>query len=679
MNSIYIKLILELIICVAAIVSAYINYKKLNKALFVASIVAAIAVLGVSFVINEVPPPQINRESDYSAIVLSADQPMTIEYQSSTDEYDGNKWIKYEKPLKLEKSTIIYARTRTLWFTSEVVSRAVYITDNGLLYFSTAEKPGDTIVSITATYNYKEPVANGEPGNHYEGYEIKKDDIKVVGINLEGEEKEIVDFTYSPRVLKSGKNTIKVEHYIADEISVDSLLYVNGDSPALIKLTAKYTGKNTYLGTVFDNNNLSVKGIYEDGTEKTVTGYSISQTEIKEGKNRVAISKDGVSTVVEIIGIDRETISENESEPNDELSEADDIDTNVNYSGTLKDDNDVDYYRLYLNRKGKINIKFSHSKIDDDNEFWNIALFSTEENNLLEFNSSGKNAETMSSSTRVGAGLYYVKVASRYSHCDERYKITIQYESEDSSYESEPNDDLSADAMNITPGKKYIGNLTNNSDVDYYKFSVSEKSKVWLDFSHDKINEDNTLWEVSLFGDSEGDLLKLYSTGENAKMSSECIRVPAGDYYVFIKSYYWCNLDYTFSVYAKKEGTNAESENNGDYSIATKINFDTGITGNLQSRDDIDFYTFTIKNTSSIKICFTHSILDNNYTFWKYELHSMNSGNAIANKDDTVTIGVRGDSAKNVTSVWDSIPPGTYYLKVYSQYYNNDDYVITVS
>ncbi len=678
MNNIYIYLFLEVIICIGAIVIAYMTYDK-KKSIFIASIIVALATLVGAFIFNEVPAPQIDRSSDYASIILSTDQRMTIEYKSSTDNYSNDKWTKYEEPIKLDKSTIIYARARTLWFTSEVVSRDVYITDNGLLYFSIVEQPGDTIVSITATYDYKDPVVNGEPGNHYEGYKIKKSDIKVVGVNLEGEEKEITDFTYTPCVLKHGKNTIKIEHFIADDISVDSMLYVNGDTPALIKLSAKYTGKNSYIGTILDSNNLLVKGIYEDATEKTITGYSISQNEIQDGKNKITVTKDNISTVVEITGIDRNTITENESEPNDELSEANDIDVNVNYSGTIKYDDDVDYYRLYLNTKGKINIKFAHPKLDDDNEFWNIALFSTEENNLIDFDSSGKNAETFSGSARVGSGIYYIRVTSKYSHSDEKYAMTVLFEEENDSYESEPNDDLSSQAMKITCGTQYTGNLTSNHDVDYYKFSISDKSKLWLDFSHDKINEEDTLWEVSVFGDSEDDLLKLQSSGESANMSSDCIRVPAGDYYICVKSYFWSNMDYTFSICTKKEGTNAESEDNGDYSLATKLNVGSSITGNLQSQEDSDFYTFAIKNKTSLQICFTHELTDNDSIFWKYELYSMDSSSAIPDENNNVTSKIRGDSAKNLITKWTSLPPGVYYIKVYSLSYSNSDYKLTIS
>ena len=273
MNSVIFKLICESVIFIVAIVAAIVSNKKDKKVAMVFAIITGIAAFASSFIINDVSKPHINRETDYSAIVLSVDEPLEIEYRISTNGDSSNEWIKYDKPFKLERSAIIYARAKTLWYTSEEEYRAAYLSENGLVYFGSAEEPGDTILSISASYNIKDPIANKQAGNHYDGYEIKNEDIKVTGITINGEEKEIKNYSYSPIILKIGKNTIKVEYSIADEMSISSNLYVNGDTPALIRLSSKYIGGNVYLDTKLDSTNFSVKGTYEDGTQKDVTGF----------------------------------------------------------------------------------------------------------------------------------------------------------------------------------------------------------------------------------------------------------------------------------------------------------------------------------------------------------------------------------------------------------------------
>lgn len=678
MNSVIFKLICESIIFIAAIITAIVSNKKDKKVLTIFAIIAAIAAFASSFIFNDVPKPNINREPDYSAVVLSADDGFDIEYRISTNGDSSNEWIKYDKPFKLERSAIIYARAKTLWYKSEEEYRAAYLSENGLVYFGSAEEPSDTILSISASYNIKDPIVNKQAGNHYEGYEIKKEDIKVTGITINGEEKEIKNFSYSPRILKLGKNTIKVEYSIADEMSISSNLYVNGDSPALIKLSSKYIGGNVYLDTKLDSTNFSVKGTYEDGTQKDISGFSVSPTEVKEGKNIITITKDGLSDTVEINAIDRETITENEVEPNDEISSANDIDVNVKYSGNLKDEDDVDYYRLYIKQKGNIYIKLSHPKIDDGGTFWNVSFLSQDEEPIVELNSTGKNVDTTSSKARVSAGVYYIKV-SNYYYSKEKYTISTLFEEEDDLYESEPNDDLNNEAMIIELDKKYTGNLTTEDDIDYYKFTLNEKRKVWIDYSHQKTSTRDTLWSLSLLGDSEGSILSLNSTGENANITSDGVRLPAGNYYLKIKDYYWSDMDYSFCINSKKEGDDFETEENNDYGTATKISINSSITGNLQSEDDVDFYRFDLKNSVSINISFSHEQFDSRDTYWCYQLYSAKSSEALKNDGDDTTVYIKGDSSNTISNNWSSLKSGTYFIKVYKYYYCNNDYTISLS
>ena len=678
MNSVILKLICESVIFIAAIITAIISNKKEKKAVMVFAIITGIAAFASSFIINDVSKPHIDRESDYSAIVLSVDEPLEIEYRISTNGDSSNEWIKYEGPFSLDKSAIIYARAKTLWYTSEEEYRAVYLSDNGLVYFGSAEEPSDTILSINATYNIKDPVINGQAGNHYDGYEIKKEDIKVTGITIKGEEKDIINFSYSPRILKLGKNTIKVEYSIADDISIDSNLYVNANSPELIKLSSKYIGGTVYLDTKLDSTNFNVKGTYEDGTQKEITGFSISPNEVKEGKNTITISKNGLSDKIEIIAIDRDTITENEVETNDEISSANDIDVNVKYSGHLYNEEDVDFYRLYIKQKGNIYIKLSHAKIDDSGTFWRVSLLSQEEKSILEIESNGKNVETTSSKARVSSGVYFIKV-SKYYYSNEKYTLSTLFEEEDDSFETEPNDDLNNQAMLIDLDKTYTGNLTTKDDIDYYRFTLSEKRKVWIDYSHPKTSTRDALWSLSLLGDFEGSILSFDSTGENADFTSDSVRLPAGNYYIKIKDYYWSDMDYSFCINSKKEGVEFESEDNGDYGVATKISINSTITGNLQTKADVDFYQFDLNNSSSINISFSHEQFDNRDTYWCYQLYSAKTSEAIKNDDNDTTVYIKGDSSSSISSNWSSLKSGTYYIKVYPYSYCNKDYTISLS
>lgn len=645
---------------------------KLN--LFITVAVSVSAVISIN-----VPDPEINRKSDYSAITISAQSLFGIKYQYSTDGEDSDEWKDYTEPFTPKQSGIIYARSKFFIYESyPSVSRDVYVAENGLVYFSAAEKPGETIVSIKADYICREASENKTAGNHYVAYEITKSDIKAVGTDLNGNEKEITDFTFSPKTIKSGKNDIKIEYFITDDIAIEAHLYINGDDPEMIKLDAKYTGGDFYLGDTLDNDDFIVNGVYEDGSIKALSEYSISYSDIKEGENEITITKGSLTDTVEITAVQPGTIFGSESESNDSLKTADEINVNKTYSGRLQNEEDVDYYKLRLDSKGKLSIKFTHPKFDEDRTFWTISLLSQNEDLQYELDSNGQAAETTSPNMRLNSGTYYIKVTGD-NYSSEKYSFTISFEEENDSYETEPNDNLSTQATSINTGKKYTGNIDSEDDIDYYRFTITEKSKVWIDFSHTKISESGTLWKISLFNDYNGSLIEMDSTGETARLSSDRLRLPVGNYYIKISGYHWSDFDYTFCVNSQTEGSEAESEPDDDHVTATPISFNSPVTGNLQSENDIDFYRFDLGSSTNIKISFNHSRFDDNGTFWKFELHSTNEDEALKNSEDENTISISGNSADNVSSVWYSIPAGTYYIKVFANHYNNSDYKLTLS
>ena len=328
----------------------------------------------------------------------------------------------------------------------------------------------------------------------------------------------------------------------------------------------------------------------------------------------------------------------------------------------LKENGDVDYYRLRIDKKGKIVIKLTHPKIDKSGDYWIVSLLSQSDNERVDLRASGTDAETNSSPVRVTPGTYYVKV-SQYNFSDEKYTMTVLFDEEDDSYESEPNDDLSNQAMNINLDQEYTGNLTNEKDVDYFKFSISEKRKVWIDFLHDKTSQGGTLWKIALLDDSDGAILTFDSTGENAKLTSDSVRLAPGNYYIRINDYYWSDMDYTFCVHSEQEGSDTENEDNGDYGTATVATIGSSIVGNLQSKNDVDFYRFDLSEAVTIKVIFTHNQIDSEEVFWRFELHSVESSEPIENDENQEIMKIKGNSSQDVISVWSSLPVGTYYLK----------------
>lgn len=672
--SIWVGIVLDGVAAVILILGAIVTFKKKEKLILGCGIIAAVIPFIISLVCVELPTPEITRKEDYSAIVLTASKGVKIEYQIRDN--GKEEWVKYQKPFKVKQNTIVYARTYMFWHKSQRVYRNVFVEDNGLIDFGGADIPKKSLKQLKASYTYKDP-QDDRAGNYYAGCEIAKNDIQVNGTDLDGNTTEVTDFTYSPQILQSGKNDIKISYTLVNGATINTHLYIEATQPKIIRLKADCKEKTWFSGVELSNDDLTVKGTYEDGTEKEVTGYALSETKIKQGKNKIVVTKDGLSVEVIINAVDKDSITEEEKENNDDINTANDIEINVRYTGRLQEEGDADYYKIQLEKKGKIVLRFKHAKIDSGYTYWQVYLLGMDETEKTGMDVTGEQSESVSSAVRVVPGTYYVRVTSN-SYSDEKYILTVEFQEEGEYYETEPNDDLTQ-AMVIKTNKTYTGNLTESQDEDCFQFSLKEKRKVRIVFSHAKQNSDYTFWNVSLLGESDGALTEIQSTGLTAKQYSDYVRLPAGNYYIRIVSNSWSDIDYSIRVITQQEKTKTEDEDNDDYGSATKIALGTRITGNIQSDSDVDFYKFILKKRTNVKVTFTHNPADSNYTFWQITLYSEESGDGLANNDGDSVVYIQGNSRKNITSTWKLLPAGTYYIKVEDNSYNNDDYKLKIS
>ena len=80
-----------------------------------------------------------------------------------------------------------------------------------------------------------------------------------------------------------------------------------------------------------------------------------------------------------------------------------------------------------------------------------------------------------------------------------------------------------------------------------------------------------------------------------------------------------------------------------------------------------------------MKVTFTHNPVNSDYTFWEITLYSEESGDGLLKSDGDSVVYIQGDSRRNITSTWKSLPAGTYYIKVEDNSYNNDDYKLKIS
>ena len=76
-----------------------------------------------------------------------------------------------------------------------------------------------------------------------------------------------------------------------------------GSSEVLTSITAVYSGGSVEAGTQTRELKITVTATYDDGTSKTVTGYTLSPDTVSEGENTVTVTYNGKTSTFTVTGI----------------------------------------------------------------------------------------------------------------------------------------------------------------------------------------------------------------------------------------------------------------------------------------------------------------------------------------------------------------------------------------
>ena len=103
--------------------------------------------------------------------------------------------------------------------------------------------------------------------------------------------------------------------------------------------------------------------------------------------------------------------SEWEAELNGRASLASGISLNSTKQGTMRNDDDEDWFKLTLSKAGRVDLVFDSDYSDVANNGWNVYLYDSEQTELWKgkFSQGGTEAKTLASPT-LPAGTYYIKV-----------------------------------------------------------------------------------------------------------------------------------------------------------------------------------------------------------------------------------------------------------------------------
>lgn len=282
-----------------------------------------------------------------------------------------------------------------------------------------------------------------------------------------------------------------------------------------------------------------------------------------------------------------------EKEWNDTLDTANEIQTNIAYTGNLNQTSggdpwyyseDKDYYKFELKQGGLVQIQYSiddlscgYNRNDNTGNKNEIILYCEDkEGNVSEIANicTSHDKTRYSKRYRLPKGIYYVLINNnKYSSVRENisdYQLKVNYEPETSTDHEQEYNNTKDTANEISTNTGYTGNITtygdeyssnilstpypNSSfDKDYYKFTLPTTSRVKLKMQVPRQSEDGLFHTVLYKADATSKITDMKTTTNPVAYSAEQL-LEAGTYYVLVERGSTINdtVDYTLTVNAKE-------------------------------------------------------------------------------------------------------------------------------
>lgn len=355
-----------------------------------------------------------------------------------------------------------------------------------------------------------------------------------------------------------------------------------------------------------------------------------------------------------------------ETEFNDNIAySSDPIPLNMDISGSLSRQKDVDYYRFEIFRDGPVSISFSH-EYEDTELRWTVELLNAE-GMLLTAKSFRGDSMTRIDTSAVGLpkGTYYIKIRPYYNSyfSPKTYTLRVNY-SESDLWETEKNDNIASGSDPIPLNTGISGAMNLQDDVDWFRFDTDTNCVVNIAFSHEY--EDSELrWGLEVL-DAEKNIYykKAYRGDAMTEIVSSPLGLQPGQYFIKIYPYYnsyYCSSIYTVRVDCEVK-SDWETENNN-----SPVNADNGelghwIHGAVATDHDEDYYRYELSQESDYIFHFQHDANSSSDTPWRVDVLDQNQKSLYhwAYKGTEIT-----DIENTV-----KLQPGIYYVMVSSNYSN---------
>lgn len=167
-------------------------------------------------------------------------------------------------------------------------------------------------------------------------------------------------------------------------------------------------------------------------------------------------------------------------------------------------------------------------------------------------------------------------------------------------------------AQDININQSYTNSPQNETNSDYYCFSISDAGETSLTFNHDYVDSQYDCWNIDVYNDNKrSNSLAHWSFvgNETTAITTDSLGLPAGTYYLVIDKGQYSNLNYDFKVNFTKS-LFWEQEFNNTPVTATAISINNNYNGSVQFYKDEDYYLFNITEPGHVKISFEHDFVE---------------------------------------------------------------------
>ncbi len=290
----------------------------------------------------------------------------------------------------------------------------------------------------------------------------------------------------------------------------------------------------------------------------------------------------------------KESFAENDTKSNNTISTADQAKLNTEYRGVLNELNDTnDYYRIELADSGKLNISGSTGVSS-------MIIYLYDQNAKSIDNTScnydkNKGTNKFDLEYFLVAGTYYVRF---FTYSQDEYNFNFKYTNTKESFaeSQDSNDNSMAVANKAKMNTSYKGQVGDNDSKDFYRFSLSKDSEVYLLYNSKSLQS-----AVITLYNGDGKQVDYYSVNidKNKGVASSSLKktLKAGEYYVSVFGY--SGGSYTFELHTHKyesKTTKATTSKNGSVKEVCSCG-DVKSTKTLYKASNVSLKSSTVKYT----------------------------------------------------------------------------------